>query len=197
MIGMRAILGPLLLLFGLAASGCGSTATAPDLATVDMGSPADMQAGSSDMTGLDPCAVVRCSAGFVCVAGQCTLDQERPWVLTVTSGAIAAKGPDGLAWDPAGGDPDPFVCLTFNGERRCTTVKADTLAPAWSEPYPAVTAGSLLSGVRIEVWDQDDLDPDDAICAAALVPLTRDHFAAGQWTAACPFGSLKATLRAQ
>src|SRR5581483_7500624 len=68
-----------------------------------------------------------CSAGYVCKANACTLDPAGLWVLTLKSGTISERGPDASAWDTLGGLPDPFVCLTVNGARKCSSTIKDTL----------------------------------------------------------------------
>lgn len=192
----------LLILWLGALAACGGEAGAPDLGgpyvdlAADLGAAVDLATTAGDMSPTaNPCAVVRCSAGYLCKDGACVVDPGGSWALTLGAGTISATGPDGSAWDPVGGAPDPYVCLTYAGQRQCGAVKDDTLAPAFSDMFPAAPANNLLGGVLFELWDQDGIDPDDAICAAAVVPVTEEDFRAGRFTAACRYGSIQVALR--
>ena len=43
-----------------------------------------------------------------------------------------------------------------------TSVQADTLNPTWDEtPIAGISAQEMMANLSVEVWDQDELDPDD------------------------------------
>lgn len=181
-------------------SGCGGESPMMNGTGDDLAGAGDLGAGADllpppDMA--DPCITVRCSAGFMCQAGQCVPTPGTQWVLTLTSGQISALAPDNSAWDPLGGAPDAYVCLTYLGSRRCSATRDDTLAPSWNEAFPAAPANNLLGGILFEMWDKDVIDPDDAICAAEVIPLAASDLLAGTWSASCARGSIKATLQRQ
>lgn len=135
-----------------------------------------------------------CASGFACQGTTCVLDPTGQWVITVTRGQVAERTPNGSTWDTLGGAPDPFVCLTINGSRRCTSVQKDTLTPVWSESFPAATATALQSGVLVEMLDED-VAANDSICGAGTVAVTAESFRSGAWGAQCPTGSFSATLQ--
>ncbi|MSP60273.1 MAG: hypothetical protein EXR72_08015 [Myxococcales bacterium] len=136
-----------------------------------------------------------CGKGFTCGgAGGCEVSGSSLWVLTITSGKIAEKGPDGASWDYPGGLPDPFICLTINGLRRCTSTVNDTLAPVWDESFPAATALALQAGVIVEMWDED-LSADDPMCGKGTVAVEPENLKAGTWGAVCTYAAFSATLQ--
>lgn len=138
-----------------------------------------------------------CQRGFQCSNSRCTLDPTAQWVLTVTSGSVLDRKPSGDAWDPFGGLPDPFVCLTINGVRSCTSVQTDTVAPSWNESVPAATALALQAGVLVEFYDYDPTSSNDPICSAGTVSVDESNFSSGVWGAQCTSGRFSARLAAR
>ena len=137
-----------------------------------------------------------CSKGFKCGgAGSCDVDPSGLWALTITTGNVSEKDPSGSAWDFPGGLPDPFVCLTINGTRTCTSTAKDTLMPIWNETVTG-TAIALESGVIVEMWDED-VSVNDPICAKGTVPVTEANLKAGVWGAKCNYGNFSAVLAAK
>lgn len=134
-----------------------------------------------------------CAPGFTCSANICSLDPSRLWLFTLTTGTVTEKHPDGDSWDTFGGLPDPQVCLTINGDRRCSSVKQDTLMPSWYETFPAQTATGLLGGIKVEYVDSD-VSANDPICGTAVVEVDVDNFRSGRWGAHCNAGTISATL---
>ena len=136
-----------------------------------------------------------CDPGFVCNtgAGGCTLDPSGLWVLTLTTGTVAERQQNGDSWDLTDAYPDPYVYLTINGDRRCSSVKQDTPTPSWYESFPAQTATGLLGGVKVEYADKH-LISDNPICGTAVVEVAISNFQSGRWGAQCPSGSISATL---
>lgn len=138
-----------------------------------------------------------CQRGFRCAGTSCALDPTGLWVLTVNSGSILDRKLSGDAWDPFGGLPDAFVCLTINGSRSCTSTRDDTIAPSWNQSFPAVTATALEAGVLVEFNDYDSTSANDPICGAGMVSVQAGNFASGIWGAQCTSGSFSATLTAR
>gem|GEM_PF-4929684 len=118
------------------------------------------------------------------------------WVITVTSGTVAERNGAGATWGSFGGAPDPFVCITMNGQFACTPEATDTFAPSWNFALPAVTASALLAGVATQLKDRD-VAGADAICENITLAFVRDTFVAGGGSKACASGSWFFTMRAQ
>jgi hypothetical protein len=105
-----------------------------------------------------------CGALGVCMpAGYCGTPPVSLWRVTVTSGIVAERDGSGAAWDPLGGLPDPFVCLSAGSNTKCTRSARDTLMPTWNEQLLVVSADVLQSGLSMQYWDAD-LDANDGIC---------------------------------
>lgn len=138
------------------------------------------------------CAI-GCRPGFRCSSGECKLDPSSLWSITVTSGKVSERDPASESWDSFGGAPDPYVCFTINGSRICTSARQDTLMPFWNESMGAYTATALLSGVDVEMWDED-LSSNDSICRKGLIAVSEGHLAAGRLAAGCDYGSVEATI---
>lgn len=117
------------------------------------------------------------------------------WVITVTSGTVAARMGTGSAWD-IGSAPDPFVCVTFNGRANCTPDANDTVVPAWHYALPPVAAGMLLAGVPTVFRDRDTVG-SEAICDDITLGFTQDTFRMGGGSRSCGSGSWYFTLRPQ
>lgn len=147
----------------------------------------------ADMASGNPTCSPTCKTGFVCKGTSCDLDPTGQWIITVTTGRVTEKKADGSTWDIPGGLPDPLVCLTLNGTRRCTATKADTLMPAWNEAFSAATATALQVGFKVEFLDED-IGSSEAICAAATQAIRTEDFQSGTWTSQCATGSFSATL---
>lgn len=135
-----------------------------------------------------------CGRGFACGnAGACDVDPTSQWVITVTTGKVTERDPNGDAWDFPGGLPDPFVCLTINGVAKCTSYASDTTTPLWNEAFPAATALALQTGITVGIWDKD-VSSDDAICGSGMLPVRLEDFRAGTWGAECKYGGFSATV---
>ena len=126
-----------------------------------------------------------CDSGFKCgSSGTCELDPIGYWVIIVTNGWVNEKNPSGSTWDSAGGLPDPFVCLTINNDRRCTSAIQNTTKPSWNASFPAATATALQSGITIEYWDED-LSTHDKICKPSSIAIGPDDFKSGAVKITC------------
>jgi len=137
-----------------------------------------------------------CGRGFQCnSAGTCEVAPGSAWIITVTTGTVAARTGTGGVWD-IGSAPDPFVCVTFNGRANCTPDANDTFAPSWNYALPPVAAGMLLAGVPTVFRDRD-LGGSEAICADIPLTFTQATFVAGEGWRECGSGRWSFMLRPQ
>jgi hypothetical protein len=134
-----------------------------------------------------------CAGGMTCNGGTCAVDPGSFWVLTVTNGTVTERNPGGSSWDAVGGAPDPMVCLTINGERRCTQARADTFSPSWNAAFPATTAGMLQAGFTAEYLDED-VTTNDVICGRGIIPLRPGDFSSRSGNFGCDSGRVNFTL---
>ena len=124
-----------------------------------------------------------CRAGFTCQGSTCVVDPTGSWVITITNGQVSEKDAGGSSWDVPGGLPDPYVCLTINGAKKCTSTRSDTLQPSWGYAFPAATATALQSGVGVEYMDEDLAD-DDVICTGNQA-ISVTSLSSGTWGITC------------
>ena len=118
-----------------------------------------------------------CPGETLCVNKQCVAAFGRVYTITVLGATIPPKKPDGSAWDPAGGAPDPFAIVTLNDKViGRTSVAKDTFSASWLQAMSpvAVPAGSVL---KLDLRDKDAAS-DDAIFSCAW-QLTADTLHAG------------------
>lgn len=100
-----------------------------------------------------------------CSHSKCVFNIASRWNLILSSAVVSQKKSNGDAWDTLGGLPDPVACVTINGQRKCSSVKQDTLTPYWNEIlHIAVGGGSLGGGFSIELTDSD-WSAHDQICS--------------------------------
>lgn len=137
------------------------------------------------MCGTDPGCPDRvcgtCPSGYVCNASgtSCNVSGSGNWIITAVRGTVARTQATGGSWDIDGSPPDPYLCLTINGTRRCTEYITDSFAPVWRmNQFPATPASSLLGGIFAEYAD-DDVGTDDFICASGNISFTAAQLAAG------------------
>ena len=163
-------------------SGCGGSM--PSGSGCPSGCPANTtcQGNACVPNGGGTCSPV-CQAGFTCQSSTCVLDATGSWVITVTNGQVSEKKVDGSCWDSPCGLPDPYVCLTINGSKKCTPTANDTLQPSWNSAFPAATATALQSGVGVEYMDEDLAD-DDIICTGNQA-ISTTSFVSGTWGITC------------
>ncbi len=100
------------------------------------------------------------------------------WNLVAANGHVSTQTPRGDAWDALGGAPDPYVCATLNGQRKCTSTKRDTFDATWNEALAMrVGAGALMGGFLVEYVDED-VSANDPICSGNIT-VTAADFAKG------------------
>lgn len=134
-----------------------------------------------------------CQTGFRCSSGECKIDPSSLWIITITDGTVSERDPANEAWDAFGGLPDPYACITINGTRSCTSTRQDTLKPRWNESLDPATSTALLSGIQVELWDED-VSSNDPICGKGLIALSESDIAEGQFSASCKTGSINARI---
>lgn len=132
-----------------------------------------------------PCGL-GCGRGFLCQTNGCVVDPTGLWSVAINDGSVATRKLDGSLWDGDASPPDPFVCLTLNGRRTCTTAIQDTYSPTWNQRTQAATATALQAGVFVEYVDEDAA-VDDPICQGTLA-VTAADFARGRWEIICTKG---------
>lgn len=92
------------------------------------------------------------------------VDAQAPadlWQLRIVSASMPTRRPGNLAWDNDGSGPDPYVRIYRGGERIFEgKVVRDSNAPTWNETLPKNVWLPRDKELRIEVWDQDDLESD-------------------------------------
>lgn len=100
----------------------------------------------------------------------------------------------GSDWDAAGGLPDPFVCLTVDGIRRCTDRVDNSFTPALVGTW----SGSVtqLRAAYFEVLDYDTSSSNDVICQGTW-DLSDALFRARRFSYFCLKAGMDFTLTAQ
>lgn len=165
------------------------TDTRTDSATTDTGcTPAcEGKACAADDGCGGKCKSGTCPKGFLCSGFlpptgspvQCEVAGD--WQITITTGSL----PKDRGWDTSN-DPDPFVCLTFDGMRECTNAPMNTRTPTWNYKFKSRKFAPLAVGPEVEMFDDDgSTTMPDVICPKGLVSITRDHFVSGKWGASC------------
>ena len=154
--------------------------------------------GGDDTCG-GTCATGACEASYTCSFGTCVVDPASKWVITITKGSITAD-----KWNTFSA-PDGMVCIWIGALRYCTADSGNTLSPVWGCAFPPITAGTLMAGVDVEMFDNDRSGtgtcsevvitaPGESICTKGTVPVTSANFKARAWGASCPEMSFSATL---
>lgn len=95
----------------------------------------------------------------------------------IADGAELSGGYDVL------GPPDPYICLTVQGQTHCSTHVSDSADPRWD--YTLVralpTAALTDQPLAVNLWDKDTggLDTNDFICSAQIQITDADLDAGG------------------
>jgi hypothetical protein len=150
-----------------ASDGAGDIGTTSDVRDVVDASESCVRSCGARVCGDDGCGGVcgRCSTGTACTAaGACEPDPTTRWTVEAVDGMVLERKSDGSNWDPFGGLPDPFVCVTIASDRECSASVSDTLSPVWNFRHPmTATTSELQAGVRFEVSDSDPTSANDVI----------------------------------
>jgi hypothetical protein len=111
----------------------------------------------------------------------CELIGRSLFQVTARSGTVAGDN-----WDPLGGPPDPYVCLTYPAAQSCAPVQSDTSRPRWGD-FVLIASASAddLAAAPIPVYYADsDTFTDDVICQGS-VRIDRAWFSAGGFQFGC------------
>lgn len=160
---------------GLSASGCAVGADAasggyvPPETTSPGGGCDGCFVGSSCRPGTenDACGLggvdCRSCGGFeTCGAGACAFDNQRTVDVTVQAVDVPDAEDDGSCWDIGCSAPDVYVTLAAGGKSGSTSAQ-ESFSPRWSSTILRdVAIGSLMSGLRVTIYD-DDAEFDDTI----------------------------------
>ena len=129
-----------------------------------------------------------CKGYEACTNSKCEFKISSQWDLVLKSGTVSEKDSNGSSWDFPGGLPDPYVCVTSNSIKKCSTYNQDTTKPSWYETiHSGIGAGSLMSGVYVEYVDKDSAS-DDTICAGNIT-VSKNHFYNGGFSITCSTGN--------
>jgi len=103
----------------------------------------------------DPLDAESCVDDFICVQGHCAPAYDRPYRLTIVSGAVREHDGAGNGWDGRNGAPDPGVLVHFDDQLAAfTRIHDNTYAPSFNEVFelPRVFPDSEI---KIELIDDD------------------------------------------
>jgi hypothetical protein len=128
-----------------------------------------------------PCSPA-CGRGFVCQNAACAVDPNALWAITVVDGTVAMRDAAGEAWDPFGGAPDPYFCLTADMvAQQCSGFVSDSFSPVWNHRFATtMRASSLLTSVVVQFVDYDDGSGDDPMQSTAPFRFAASDFAIGR-----------------
>lgn len=109
-----------------------------------------------------------CAENDVCsyATKKCMFAGGAEFVISPDSGVVPTKKPDGSAWDPLGGAPDPVVVLYRNGKIVATsTEKPDTFEPSWSNSAEFLEfKWNVTDELVLCVLDKDYDEYDEIAC---------------------------------
>lgn len=128
-----------------------------------------------------------CHAWETCVGTTCVFDSTSQWDVVAESGTVVGQN-GSLPWDTFD-DPDPLVCVTINGQEKCTEADIDTFYPDWHQKlFENAGGGSIMGGIYVEYWDLDiTLADSEAICQGTIT-INSTYFNAGGVTLQCEDG---------
>jgi hypothetical protein len=133
----------------------------------------------------DSCPV--CDGWEKCQVSACVFDPASQWYLAAVSGHVSEQNSLGDAWDALGGAPDPYVCVTVNGKRNCTSTAQDSFSPQWNEHVAEnVGGGALMGGIYVEFMDED-ISSNDFICTGNIT-VDEAYFDQGTFQITCDGG---------
>jgi hypothetical protein len=121
----------------------------------------------------DPADPTSCSGETICIAQVCEAAFDRIYHFAGIAVTVADKNPDGSAWDPLGGAPDPHVTVKLNDTTVLTT--ADS-TDSFSGTYTETVDQQIVAGSKLELLidDDDSTSGDDRILDCVIDPLSAD-----------------------
>jgi len=126
---------------------------------------------TSSSSGTGGCAKHwECPTDDVCIAGACNLAWGRVFRFTMYSAELPGTNPaDGLAWDLAGGAPDPYVEGYYGDDQLLGTspVVDDSFKPIWNVFFDIVL-NKYDGKIKFLLWDEDTFEHDFATGFSAL-----------------------------
>jgi hypothetical protein len=163
---------------GEACDACGAQDTCTQGSCVSTSCSADCPNGCCDgVTCRDGDSVNECGTGGeacfacgpdqTCTDGACVVDPDSLWNFVVLNVEVPVTDPDGEAWDPFGGAPDPYVVVTL-GQGSADEVSAETTEvgsnvftfsfnpPDGEVVISNVPARAILDSVLVEAFDEDN-----------------------------------------
>jgi hypothetical protein len=106
-----------------------------------------------------------CAVGQTCLDAVCKVDPESRWDVLLVNAEVPPNNPNGGAWDPFGGLPDPYLEMNVGNIEGQSSHQNNTLTPSWNTGeliISDVTAELLFIGpVYMAMWDYDPTSFDD------------------------------------
>jgi hypothetical protein len=134
-------------------------------------------------TGGNTCTA--CAKGMTCSAGKCDADPTSEWKVTVVSAEILKQSAGGKVWDqgalPGFVEPDVYVKVTSGGNSGKTKTKDNTYLPMFNQQVLTAKAKDLGQAVKVEVYDEDPIPPDQLI-GSCNVTFSGTDLQAGSFT---------------
>lgn len=111
-----------------------------------------------------------CNGETICIAGTCEAAFPRVYAITSVTVSVPTTNPNdgGNPWDVGGGAPDLYLAdMTCTG---FTVAVQDQFSASFAGPFDVqLVAGTTL---RIDVCDEDTIDPPDGAFACQEAPIT-------------------------
>jgi hypothetical protein len=123
------------------------------------------QPGTSDSacgTGGQVC--FSCPPHKICSKTKCTIKTTSKWTVTLVQVEVDATKSYDYAFPTAEyAKPDIYVELTVGSQVKTSKVVTNSYNPVFNEYLLTATAAELMGTIKIRIWDEDPLDPDDPI----------------------------------
>jgi hypothetical protein len=118
-------------------------------------------------------------------SNQCVINEGARFDLEAADGKV--PGDD---WDPFFGPPDPYVCVSGQGQpEQCTNDDSDSHSPRWNTVLLTNLDGALLQTEPLQIrYEDSDFDASDHICAGPVL-LQASWINAGAFTYTCGNGA--------
>jgi len=116
--------------------------------------------------GRKPCSGCADYAWCDLVTDACVINDGARFDLEAADGKVPGDN-----WDPFWGPPDPYVCVSGQGEaEQCTDDDSDSHSPRWNTVLLTNLDGALLQSEPLMIrYEDSDLDSPDHICSGPVV----------------------------